>query len=189
MSEMLDSIAPELWLVVAGLALLVGAASFAAGRLTGSHAARIQELTIALDDAQADAEGARVELSDYRRSVSDHFAGTSDKLRELTLQYRAVYDHLATGANMLCPESFEQLGGGLAANLAADGLPEAVPEVELETDELPESDLDPGVELEAEAQLESAPEVLAEAEPEERGVAPEPDGFSGDADEPEAARA
>ena len=56
----------------------------------------------------------------YRGKVADHFAGTSERLRELTLQYRAIYNHLAEGAGELCPESFEKLEGGLGL----DALPE-----------------------------------------------------------------
>ena len=46
--------------------------------------------------------------------------GTSERLRELTFQYRAIYNHLAEGAVDLCPEGFEKLDGGLGL----DALPE-----------------------------------------------------------------
>jgi uncharacterized membrane-anchored protein YhcB (DUF1043 family) len=49
----------------------------------------------------------------YRGKVADHFVGTSERLRELTFQYRAIYNHLAEGAVELCPEGFEKLEGGL----------------------------------------------------------------------------
>ena len=163
MSEMLESIAPELWLVAAGVALLIGLASFAAGRRTGSQAEQIKELTGALDDAQADAADVRAELDGYRGSVSDHFAETSEKLRDLTLQYRVVYDHLAAGANKLCPEAFEQLGGGLAT----DALPETLAEEELETDDLALADLEPALDLGTESEPDSAPEVVAAADADE----------------------
>jgi uncharacterized membrane-anchored protein YhcB (DUF1043 family) len=60
-------------------------------------------------------------LERYRAKVADHFVGTSERLRELTLQYRSIYNHLAEGAGELCPEGFEKLEGGLGL----DALPEA----------------------------------------------------------------
>jgi uncharacterized membrane-anchored protein YhcB (DUF1043 family) len=55
----------------------------------------------------------REELEGYRARVASHFGGTSRLLRELTLQYRAVYDHLAEGARTLCPEGGMGLEEGL----------------------------------------------------------------------------
>jgi uncharacterized membrane-anchored protein YhcB (DUF1043 family) len=60
----------------------------------------------ALAEARAEAEG-------YRKRVVDHFYGTSEQLRALTVQYRAVYEHLAQGAEALCPEAFQELRAGL----------------------------------------------------------------------------
>ncbi len=125
MSELLEAIAPEAWLIIAGVALLVGAGSFAWGRRTGASADQIRELTGALDDARAQADSAREELESYRGNVADHFAGTSEKLRDLTLQYRSVYDHIATGAGALCPDSFEQLEGGLGSMALSENSSEA----------------------------------------------------------------
>jgi len=115
MPEPLQSIAPEAWIIVAGVVLLVGAGSFVWGRRSGANAAQIRELTGALEEARSQADSTRQELETYRGSVADHFAETSEKLRDLTLQYRSVYDHLAAGANALCPEGFERLEDGLAA--------------------------------------------------------------------------
>ncbi len=78
--------------------------------------------------AEADIEAGREKHDRYRGKVSDHFAGTSERLRDLTLQYREVYNHLAEGAGELCPEGFEKLEGGLGL----DALPEE--------SETPESD-------------------------------------------------
>ena len=138
MPRILESIAPELWLIAGGLALLIAAAGFAVGRRTGSRAQQIRDLEGALDDAHAQADGARSELERYRGRVSDHFAETSDKLRDLTLQYRSVYDHLAAGANALCPEGFEQLEG----RLATETLPGTLAAEELETDGFEAGDLE-----------------------------------------------
>ena len=157
MPEMLEAIGSELWLVATGVGLLIGVASFAFARRTGPQAQQIRELTGALDDARADADGVREELARYRGRVADHFAGTSDKLRELTVQYRSVYDHLAAGANALCPEGFEQLEGGLAA-----ALPEGVVEEELETDEALFSDAGPDLEADPEPQAPVDPPDVRE---------------------------
>lgn len=165
MPKMLESIAPELWLIAAGLALLIAVAGFALGRRTGSRARQILDLEGALDDAQAQAEGARTELDRYRGNVADHFAATSEKLHDLTLQYRSVYDHLAAGANALCPDGFEQLDGGLAM----DALPGALVEDELETDDFDAGDLESdGFALEEPASAHPEPD---ETEATERTVA------------------
>ena len=66
--------------------------------------------------AAEDALGsARAQAEAYRGRVVEHFYGTSEQLRALTLQYRAVYDHLAEGAQALCPETFQALRAGLEA--------------------------------------------------------------------------
>jgi uncharacterized protein len=43
-------------------------------------------------------------FTDYRDQVSQHFMHTSDLVKEMTRSYRAVYEHLATGAYHLCTE-------------------------------------------------------------------------------------
>jgi uncharacterized membrane-anchored protein YhcB (DUF1043 family) len=113
------------YLVAAGIAL--AAAAFFVGRSTGAGANRRRELEEQLADAQeelaraaADAEDlleqlgkARDEHSAYRLNVMEHFSGTSDLLRDLTVQYRSVYEHLTKGASTLCPEGFVALTQGL----------------------------------------------------------------------------
>jgi uncharacterized membrane-anchored protein YhcB (DUF1043 family) len=54
------------------------------------------------------------EMSRYRQEVADHFGQTSQLLRDLTMQYRNVYEHLAEGARTLCPEAGTLLPGSLA---------------------------------------------------------------------------
>lgn len=101
------------------------AGSFALGRRTASAKERIRDLEAKVEGlckqhelAAAEAEAAKDELrltrrehSSYRTKVVDHFSGTSELLRDLTLRYRAVYDHLAQSAGELCPEGFEILEG------------------------------------------------------------------------------
>jgi uncharacterized membrane-anchored protein YhcB (DUF1043 family) len=71
-------------------------------------------------EGQEELQRTREGLEAYRGKVADHFAGTSERLRELTFQYRAIYNHLAEGAVDLCPDGFEKLEGGLGL----DALPE-----------------------------------------------------------------
>lgn len=102
--------------------ILSGAAALAVGvligRLTGSNRREVLDLKSKLESAnkqrelaQASVDAAkdeikrtREQLEGYRGEVVEHFTGTSQLLRDLTHQYRAVYGHLATGASRLCPE-------------------------------------------------------------------------------------
>ncbi len=79
------------------------------------HERALAELAVARDEARR----LQREFEDYRGCVAEHFSGTSDLLRELTVQYRAVYDHLTRGASALCPEGFV----GLDAEATAAALP------------------------------------------------------------------
>jgi len=127
--------------------ILTGTVTFAIGiligRYTGNNRREVNELKATLEAAgkerelaQASVDAAkdeikrtRDELDRYRGDVVEHFTGTSQLLRDLTHQYRAVYDHLATSASNLCPDgsvSFleslqsEQLGAGPAATPTDD---------------------------------------------------------------------
>jgi uncharacterized membrane-anchored protein YhcB (DUF1043 family) len=113
------------YVVAAGIAAAI--AAFFVGRVTGAGAKRRRELEEQLANAHeeisrlaAEVEGlleqlrtAREEHEAYRLSVVDHFSGTSDLLRDLTVQYRSVYEHLTKGASTLCPEGFVGLTEGL----------------------------------------------------------------------------
>jgi uncharacterized membrane-anchored protein YhcB (DUF1043 family) len=133
------------YVVAAGFALAV--AAFFVGRVTGGGATRRRELEEQLANAHediarlaAEVEGlleqlrtAREEHENYRLSVVDHFSGTSDLLRDLTVQYRSVYEHLTKGASTLCPEGFVGLTEGLPVPEIAEALaePERAEEAEL----------------------------------------------------------
>ena len=113
------------YLVAAGIAVAV--AAFLVGRLTAGGANRRRELEEQLADAQEEISRIAAEMEDlieqlaaareehaaYRLNVVDHFSGTSDLLRDLTVQYRSVYEHLTKGASTLCPEGFVGLTEGL----------------------------------------------------------------------------
>jgi len=96
-------------LVVAALAVAV---AFAAGLYFGRRRARHDaERARELEDRLQLAED---EMNRYRADVSEHFGATSKLLRDLTLQYRSVYEHLAEGARTLCPEADSLLPMSLA---------------------------------------------------------------------------
>ena len=53
----------------------------------------------AADKRSRDAEA---ELDAYRKQVTSHFGQTAEHFQALGLQYKALYEHLATGADTLC---------------------------------------------------------------------------------------
>ena len=46
-------------------------------------------------------------FSDYRDQVTQHFMRSSELVQEMTQSYRAVYEHLASGARELCGDETE----------------------------------------------------------------------------------
>ena len=70
-------------------------------------------------------------FTDYRDQVTQHFMRTSELVQEMTQSYRAVYEHLAIGAQNLCggqieaprrtdPESSPLAGGMDSQSLTAE---------------------------------------------------------------------
>jgi uncharacterized membrane-anchored protein YhcB (DUF1043 family) len=130
--------------VAAGFAVAV--AAFFVGRVTSAGAKRRRELEEQLANAHDELAGLAAELENsvdqlrtareehetYRLSVVDHFSGTSDLLRDLTVQYRSVYEHLTKGASTLCPEGFVGLTEGLPAPQIAEP---SEPTAQLERDD------------------------------------------------------
>ena len=111
---------PGLWIALAAAAAL--ALGFVLGRLGGAAARRARALEVSLAEERAAHDRVRAEHESYRKRVADHFTETSERLHDLTLQYRSVYEHLAKGATELCPEGFSKLEGGLGL----DALPEGI---------------------------------------------------------------
>jgi len=121
-------------ITIAVACVALGAGVFI-GRRTGTRAERVRELTAQLEGAakerelaQASLEAAKAEIASlkaeqeqYRGNVVEHFTGASDLLRDLTVQYRAVYDHLTAGATSLCPPGSVGLQEGLQAEQLATG--------------------------------------------------------------------
>ena len=62
------------------------------------------ELAARLATAEQEREEAGERLASYQQEVVGHFSQTSDLLKEMTLQYRNIYQHLAQGAEALLPD-------------------------------------------------------------------------------------
>jgi uncharacterized membrane-anchored protein YhcB (DUF1043 family) len=102
----------------------VGILCFALGSILGcigtylflgrySHTARLREELSEL----------RERFSDYRDQVTQHFMRTSELVQEMSQSYRAVYEHLATGAQDLCEGEAEPPSLGASdKDLLADGI-------------------------------------------------------------------
>jgi len=125
----------EFTLIAAAIAGVALGAGIFIGRRTGKTAERIREITArleaamkdrelaqaSLEAAKADIAGLQKEQERYRGDVVEHFTGASDLLRDLTVQYRAVYDHLTAGATGLCPPGSVGLQEGLQVGQLATG--------------------------------------------------------------------
>jgi uncharacterized membrane-anchored protein YhcB (DUF1043 family) len=48
------------------------------------------------------AEKAEAELEEYKRSVTEHFGQTAAHFQAIGKQYRELYEHMASGAQVLC---------------------------------------------------------------------------------------
>lgn len=98
--------------IALGIAAIVLIGAFLVGLAIGRRRSRdAVERAREMEDRLQLAED---EMNRYRNEVSDHFGQTSKLLRDLTLQYRSVYEHLAEGAHTLCPEAGTLLPGSLA---------------------------------------------------------------------------
>ena len=53
-------------------------------------------------DLESQLDQAKQDRADYEAEVSEHFSQTASLLHQLTDDYRAVYTHLADGAEQLC---------------------------------------------------------------------------------------
>ncbi len=123
-------------------------------------------------------EAARAEASDYREEVAGHFSRTSELVHDLTLQYRAVYDHLADGARTLCPERLMELSQADSAQALLGATTAREEEVLTGQEELPfeqaepAQDADVAAETAEEADVAATP-VAGETEPALGGEAAE----------------
>ncbi|MFA7386037.1 MAG: DUF1043 family protein [Thiohalobacteraceae bacterium] len=93
--------------------------------LLAPRSGRIQALEGELRAAQSDHAA-------YRGKVDQHFRKTAELFEDMTGRYRAVYQHMASGAQMLCEErppslQLEITDRGQLANDPAPRPPEDVP--------------------------------------------------------------
>ena len=123
---------PVILILAVGIAIGAG---FALGRRTGSTRERIRDLLMkleavkkerefanaSLDAAKAEIAQMKSEREEYGSRVVEHFSATSELMRDLTLQYRAVYDQLTQGATSLCPEGSVGLQDGLQPEMLDEG--------------------------------------------------------------------
>lgn len=111
---------------------IVGAViGFSIGRLSNDGVKR----SIRLDQ---ELQEARAELERYRNRVVEHFSTTADLVNRMTADYRAVYEHLAKGAQQLAGNQVPRLEAiassppepplGMPAGGIADGLHEEIDE-------------------------------------------------------------
>jgi uncharacterized membrane-anchored protein YhcB (DUF1043 family) len=97
------------------------------GRLFSTGVKRIKALRVEIDETRADLAKARSDLeetrvvleetrqeaSEYRHNVTEHFSKAADLFNSLTVNYRAVYEHLAKSSLVLCDENTVMLSEGV----------------------------------------------------------------------------
>ena len=110
---------------------------------------------------------AEAELEEYKRGVTEHFGQTAAHFQAIGKQYRDLYEHMASGAQVLCepdeagkqllfaPEAAEEPAAEQQAEVAETQAEVAETAVSAET-EIKE---DPVTETAAEPQPEAQPEV------------------------------
>jgi len=146
-----------LTLVGLGVGVLVGRRSSEGADRARALQAELDAQRLELERVQGEKlslggelERARQEAEGYRTRVVEHFYGTSEQLRALTLRYRELFEHLADGARDLCPEASSALQAGLEMPALSDGegldLAEVAPPAQAPDDEPAEEES-----LEAEA--------------------------------------
>lgn len=87
----------SLWVVgILGILLGIGLGSIVTYTLA-SRSSRNKSLQAELDQLAE-------RFTEYREQVGQHFMQTSNLVQEMTQSYRAVYEHLASGAYHLCGE-------------------------------------------------------------------------------------
>lgn len=83
-----------IFIIIAGLIIFAGLGIFIGTRISADKR-RIREL-------ESELSAARKDMETYRTRVNDHFKKTSELFTRMTDSYKAVYLHLAEGAQSLC---------------------------------------------------------------------------------------
>ncbi len=100
--------------LVAALAALLGVVfGLGLARFVLPEARRARRLEEELDNT-------RKEVAAYKARVADHFQRTGELIGQMTASYKAVYDHLAEGAQALCTDGAGARVGFRAPRLIVD---------------------------------------------------------------------
>lgn len=75
----------------------------------------------------------KTELHRYKQEVTSHFETTAELVNNLTEQYRKVHEHLASGAQTLCPN--QAAGNSLHASLQPKQVEALIPDAQPEETE------------------------------------------------------
>lgn len=114
-------IAPWMWIAAVGIFLVGLLAGMGIRRPGQATAQRVKEL-------ESELQQSREELVRYRDQVTQHFLQTADLLHAMTANYRAVYEHLANGAQILCEGQVQTLSSAaLRERLLPEDSSEAAP--------------------------------------------------------------
>ena len=152
-----------LWLVgmlILGIGILVGVVI----------ARRTRHKKMHIRDLEEQLAQSREELAEYRTQVDDHFMITSELVDQMTASYRAVYLHMAEGAQTLCSRDYEAAHLKLAESNLFDTLPTNPEQV---TDETPTTAEEDFVSETAGKGVEDAQEEVIDEEGEEKPVVAE----------------
>ena len=84
--------------------------------------------------SKARVEKAEAELEEYKRNVSEHFGQTAAHFHAIGKQYRELYEHMASGAQVLCEpdESGKQLLFAPGADAVTSNVEDASAEADAE---------------------------------------------------------
>ncbi|MFN2309641.1 MAG: ZapG family protein [Gammaproteobacteria bacterium] len=144
-----------------GISIIAFALGLAGGFLVAYRVipsrSRIQALEQALAAAQA-------EQQTYRDQVNQHFQKTAELFEDMTGRYRAVYQHLARGAQSLCEQQPAALQLDPAAQARTSG-----PDAAQAADPAPEAETPAAAPVEA---PEPSPDAQAADDEQSLGDAP-----------------
>ncbi len=114
------------------------------GRFFSTGAKRIKALKAEIEQVRADLDKTRTEFDqtrialeksqsdsdEYHQRVTDHFSKAADLFNSLTVNYRAVYEHLAKSSVNLCDEHMVMLSDNVPGDrrIRKDETPAKQPE-------------------------------------------------------------
>jgi len=114
------------WLLFISMFAVGGLVGYALSRAKSDNMGKVRELEQNLADAQQ-------EMNDYKTEVGQHFGKTAQLFNNLTDDYRAVYEHLATGSQTLCGDKIAQIVSEVPEKKLLDAEPEEIKEAVIET--------------------------------------------------------